>query len=227
MIRIVSLALACSTLLAAADPLTAVFSRMDQTAQKFKSMTANIEQTTYTKIVDSSSTTSGTIALTRSKNGDLKFLVSFTNGPDAPSSTAYAGTEVQTYNPRTKVEQIINVSTKKQMIEQAMSLGFGASSAEMKAAYDISYVGPDRIDGQPTEHIKLVPKAKDMQERVKEADLWISDALGLPLQQRITPPTTGNYNQFRYSNVKVNPALSDKDLKLKTDKGVQIQRVGN
>jgi outer membrane lipoprotein-sorting protein len=66
-----------------------------------------------------------------------------------------------------------------------------------------------------------------MQERVKEADLWISDALGLPLQQRITPPTTGNYNQFRYSNVKVNPALSDKDLKLKTDKGVQIQRVGN
>jgi outer membrane lipoprotein-sorting protein len=227
MIRLCLSIMAAATLLNAADPLADVFAKMDQTAAKFKGMTANVEQNNYTKMVDITSSTSGTIALTRSKKGEIKFLVDFTKGVDAPSSSAYAGNEIRTYNPRTNIEQLINVATKKQMIEQAMSLGFGATSAEIKDAYTATYAGAEKIDGQPVSHIKLIPKAKDMQDRVKEADLWISDSLGLPLQQRITPPTTGNYNQFKYSNIRVNPKISDSDLQLKVNKGVQIQKVGN
>jgi outer membrane lipoprotein-sorting protein len=227
MIRLCLTVLAAATLLPAADPLADVFAKMDQTAAKFKGMTAAIEQTNYTKMVDVTSSTSGTIALTRSKKGEIKFLVTFTSGVDAPSSSSYSGNEISTYNPRTNVEQQINVATKKQMIEQAMSLGFGAPSSEIKEAYTASYVGAEKIDGQSVWHIRLIPKSKEMLDRVKEAELWISDSLGLPLQQRLTPPSTGNYNQFKYSNIKVNPSISENDLQLKVRKGVQIQKVGN
>jgi outer membrane lipoprotein-sorting protein len=228
MTRLFPILLTASALLQAADPLVDVFARMDKTAQKFKGMTANIEQTSYSKMVDISSTTRGTIALTRSKKGEVRFLVDFTSGVDAPTSNSYDGTEIRTYNPKTNLEQLINVATKKQMIEQAMSLGFGASSAEMRAAYDITWVGPEKIGGQDVSHIRLAPRAKDMQERVKEVDLWISDAKGVPLGQKLTPPAPpGDYNQFMYSNITINPPLSAGDLQLKVGKGVQIRRVGN
>ncbi len=56
-------------------------------------------------------------------------------------------------------------------------LGFGATSAEMKAVYDISYVEADIVAGQHAAEIRLVPKTKEMQGQVSEADLWISDFL--------------------------------------------------
>ena len=213
-----------AALLPAADPMGDVFSRMDSTAAHFHGMTADIQETVHIEVVDDNNVSSGIIRLKRAKPGDVRFLVEF-QSPD-PRAAAYAGTEIHVYNPKTNIEQIYDVSTKKAIIEQAILLGFGATSDELKASYNASWVGAETVDGQPTAHIRLVPKSKEMQAQVKQADLWISDSLGVPIQQKFLTTSSGNYNLFRYMHLKLTPSLTDKDLQLKTPKNVQKQWVG-
>jgi outer membrane lipoprotein-sorting protein len=61
---------------------------------------------------------------------------------------------------------------------------------------------------------------------MKQADLWILNSGGYPVQQRVLTSSTGDYLEISYSNIQINPQLSDKDLKLNVPKGVQIQQVG-
>jgi outer membrane lipoprotein-sorting protein len=215
---------AAAALVQAADPLSEVFRGMDTAASHFKGMSADIEETVHLEIVDDNNVSNGTIKLKRNKPGDVRFLVEFQK-PDQRAA-AYAGNEIHVYNPKTNIEQIYDVSTKKAVIEQAILLGFGATSAEIKSSYDVSYVGAETVGGQAAAHIKLVPKTKEMQAQVKQADLWISDSAGVPIQQKFLTSSSGNYNLFRYSHMKLE-AISDGDLKLKLPKGVQKKTVGH
>ena len=197
---------------------------MDAAAKTFRGMTANLRQTVYTALAKDTGVSTGDIKLKRAKPGEMRMLVVFTQ-PDQKSA-AFDGNQVKVYYPKTNVEQIYDVSTKKDMVEQVMLLGFGASSAEMTSAYDVSWIGPEVISGQPTSHLKLVPKSQEMQQHFREVELWISDSLGVPLQQKFITSGAGDFNQFTYSDMKLTSSLPDKDLQLKTAKGVQIKQVG-
>jgi outer membrane lipoprotein-sorting protein len=207
-----------------ADALSDTLARMDSASRTFKGMTADLQQTVYTALAKDTSVSTGNIKLKRPRPGEVRMLVNFSQ-PDEKSAV-FDGREVRVYYPKTNTEQIYDVSTKRDMVEQVMLLGFGASGAELKSAYDVTYVGAEPVSGQNTSHLKLVPKSKDMQSRFRQVDLWISDSLGAPLQQRFLTSGTGDYNEFRYSNLKLTPSLSDRDLQLKTPKGVQIKQVG-
>jgi outer membrane lipoprotein-sorting protein len=225
MIRPLPLALLTAAVLNAATPLDDVMARMDKAAHGFHGVAADLEETVYTKSVDDKTVTGGTIKLKRNKSGDVRFLVEITRPASETQSIAFAGTELRTYKPSQNVEQLFDVATHKAAIEQAMMLGFGATSAEMKAVYDISYVEADIVAGQHAAEIRLVPKTKEMQGQVSEADLWISDSLGVPIQQKFVLPG-GNYNLFAYTNLRLTNSLSDSDLQIRPAKGVVINRVG-
>jgi outer membrane lipoprotein-sorting protein len=209
---------------APANSLPDAFARMDAAAKTFRGMTANLQQTVYTALANDTSVSNGDIKLKRLKPGEVRMLVVFTQ-PDQKSA-AFDGIQVKVYYPKTNVEQIYDVSTKKDMVEQVMMLGFGATSDEIKSAYDVTWVGGEPINGQPTSHLKLAPKSKEMQQRFRAVELWISDSLGVPLQQKFITSGSGDFNQFTYSDLKLASSLSDKDLQLKTAKGVQIKQVG-
>jgi len=217
--------LASAAWLHAADPLSGVFTKMDAAAAHFKGMSADIEETVHLEVVDDNTVSNGTIKLKRSKPGDVRFLVEF-QSPD-PRAAAYAGNNLHVYNPKTNTEQIYDVSTKKGVIEQAILLGFGATSGEIKASYDVSFVAAEPVDGQAASHIRLVPKTPEMQMQVKQADLWISDALGVPIQQKFLTTASGNYNLFKYAHLKLESNLPDSALQLKLPKGVQKKMVGH
>ncbi len=223
----VTIWLLCAALALPAAPVNTLpdaFARMDAAAKTFRGMTANIQQTVYTALAKDTSVSNGEIKLKRSKPGDVRMLVTFTQ-PDQKSAT-FDGNQVKVYYPKINQEQIYDVSTKRDMVEQVMSLGFGATTAEMTAAYDVTWVGTEAINGQPTSHLKLVPKSQEMQKNFRYAELWISDTLGVPLQQKFITSGSGDFNQFSYSDLKLTSSLSDKDLQLKTAKGVQIKQVG-
>jgi len=109
------------------------------------------------------------------------------------------------------------------LIDRFLLLGFGATSADLKAEYDVSWLGTEMIDGQQTSHIQLLPKSKDVLQRLKKAELWIAEANGLPAQQRFVTSAGGDFTLVVYTAVKLNPAISDNSLKLNLPKGVQIQ----
>lgn len=207
-----------------ADPLGDVFARMDKTAQTFKGMTADIRQTAHTAIINDDSIETGTIRLRKAKPGDTRVLVDYTK-PD-PKTISVEGQEVKLYLRKANVVQVYDIGNKRAALDQAMLLGFGATSNEIKAAYDVTWVGQENVNGQASGHLKLVPKSKEVQAQLKQADLWIADTYGAPVQQKLLTSNAGDYTQFTYSNLKFTGSLSDKDLRLNPQKGAQTQHVG-
>jgi outer membrane lipoprotein-sorting protein len=104
-----------------------------------------------------------------------------------------------------------------------MLLGFGSNSAELKSAYTVTLGGVDSINGEKTTRILLVPKDREILARVKQCELWISDK-GWTVQQKFHTEG-GDYMLSTYSNMKLNPNIADKDLKLELPKGVKFGKL--
>jgi outer membrane lipoprotein-sorting protein len=206
---------------ACAQSLDAVFARLDKSAQQFHAVIGDIKRNVHTAIVNDDSIENGTIKVKRDKNGVTRMLIDFT-GADA-KSVAFDGATVSVYYPKIKTVQLYNVGDKRSLIDQFLLLGFGVSSAELKAAYEVTWVGAESVDGKSSSHIQLIPKSKDVLMRLKKAELWISDATGMPERQRFVTSASGDFMLVTYTNAKLNPALTDGALKLVYPKGVQIQ----
>ncbi len=197
----------------AADPLDAIFARIDATAKTFKGMTADISNTEHHAIVpDDDDVSTGTIKLLRVRPG-LTRLYANLSGAAGPQNYAIDGAEVRMYNPKTKILDIYDLSSRQGTINQFLLLGFGASSADLKSNYDITYVGEEKVGEQPTTHLKLVPKTPEALHTLKQADLWFSQQTGLVARQKLFFGA-GDYRLVTYSNMKLG-ALQEKDLDLK------------
>ena len=102
-----------------------------------------------------------------------------------------------------------------------MLLGFGTTSKALKAAYDVTYVGEEKIGAVAASHLKLVPKTKGS---LKQAELWFGEN-GLVVQQKFLQSSL-DYNLLTYSAMKPG-AVPEKDLELKVPKGTVIQKDQN
>lgn len=221
-IRVLRLApLACLlTLPLTAQTLNDAFARMDKTAQQFRTVEADIKRVDHTAIVNEDATDSGIIRVQREKQDQLRMLIDF-KAPE-PKTVSLAGSSASIYNPKTNTAQVYDIGAKKDLVEQFLLLGFGASSGEMKATYNVSFSGVETIGGQPTWHLMLMPKGSDVSRQLKSAELWISQKDGLPLQQKVLF-SNGDYWLVTYSNLKFNPKLSEESLKLKLPKGAVVE----
>jgi outer membrane lipoprotein-sorting protein len=218
MIRIVTIALALGVSLAA-QTLNDTFDRMDKTAQQLKSVVAGIKRDVHTAIIDDDEIENGTIRMKRDKSHGVLMLIEFTGA--AAKTVALDDSKVTVYNPKIRNAQEFEIGAKKQMVEQFLLLGFGATSAELKQSYNVSWAGAEAVDGQQTGHLKLVPKPPDPAQKMSGAELWISAINGLPVQQKILF-TNSNYWMVKYSDLKMNPPVSDDTFKFKLPKGVQV-----
>lgn len=207
---------------AGAQSLNDVLSSMDSGARKFKSMMASVKDDDFTALVNDHSVQSGSIKVKKDAAATLMWL-DFT-GP-AAKTISLDVTTVKVFNPKANVVQVYDIGNHRSLIDQYLLLGFGATSDDLKKAYTISYVGAEAISGQQAGNIQLIPKSPEQLRQLSRVNLWISTALGIPVQQKFWTGTAGDYKQLTYSGVKLNPSLSDKDLQLKTPKGVQIEHV--
>ena len=204
---------------AAADPLDAVFARIDAAAKTFKGMTADISDTQHTALVDENDVQTGTIKLLRVKPDVTRLLVNL-KGSGGTRTIALDGQEAKTYNPKTNTLDVFPLASRQGLVNQVLLLGFGATSAELKANYDVSYGGAEKIGAQATSRIVLVPKSPEMRRDLKQAELWIGEN-GLAVQQKFLR-TSGDYQLATYTNVK-SGGLPERDLELKP-KGAIIQK---
>lgn len=203
----------------AADPLDAVFAQIDAASKTFQGMTADIVNTQHTAIVNDDNTQAGAIKLLRDKNGHTRIWVDLKD-PGA-QTISLDGKEARIYNPRTKIVQVRDMAKYRDLLDQFLPLGFGAASAELKAKYDVTWVGEEKIGVRRTAHLKLIPKSADTRRTLKQADLWFGDD-GLVAQQKFLW-AAGDYKLVTYSNMQLRP-ITDKELEL-NPKGATIQKV--
>jgi outer membrane lipoprotein-sorting protein len=200
-------------------PLADAFARMDKIAQQFKAVTADIKRDVYTAVIDDHEKDAGTIKAKRDKSQDTRMLIEFT-GTDA-RKISVDGATVRVYTPTLKLVQEVDV--RKGLVDQFLLLGFGVSSADLKEHYDVNLLGTEKPGSETTWHLQLVPKSADVLKNLKKAELWIGQTSGLPVQEKLFTSTSGDYQLIVYSSVKLNPSISDGDLKLNYPKGVTVE----
>jgi outer membrane lipoprotein-sorting protein len=209
-----------TTLCGAAASPDAILAKMDSSAVAFRAMSADIRKTLHTHVINSDDTEEGRVLVRRSGKG-LRMLTELVK-PDSKSAT-FDGGKIELFYPKLNKVEEYNVGKSRGMVEQFFLLGFGMPRKDLERDYTVTIGGEEVVEGHKTVRLELTPKAEDLSRHIKKAELWIDPATGYPVQQKFHQ-SGGDYHVVTYLNLKINPALSDGDLKLKLPKGVQREK---
>ena len=210
--------LLCGGAPAADSSLAETLARMDEAAAKFKGMQADMQKIAHTAVINEDSIDAGTIAVKRPKPNDIRVLFDFK--PPNPRQVAIAGVKGEYYVPGINTVQVYDLGKSRSLVEQFMLLGFGSNSKDLESAYSIRLGGPETVAGQSATRLELFPKSQDVLAHLKRVDLWISDAMGIAVQQKLYE-TGGDYLLATYTNIKLRPNLPDSVVKLDLPKSVK------
>ena len=216
-----------------ADPtdLDAVLKKMDAVAASFRSTQASFEWDTYEKVIDEvDDYETGVIYYRRSgKENEIEMMAEVKMaGPSMqslkpePKFVLYSGGKVRMYQP--KIDQVTEVDLGKNHIEFAnyVVLGFGGSGQDLQKVFDVTYAGPETVNGVATAKLQLVPKSEKVRNTYKQILLWIDLEKGISVQQQFFQPD-GNYRLAKYTNIQVNgKKIPDEVFKLKTTNKTQV-----
>ncbi len=204
---------------ATGDALQQVLARMDKAANDFKSMTAQVTYLTHTEVLNEDDKETGTITMKKVQPGEVQSLVDFTS-PDRKTVT-FEKRRIQEYLPKLKTVQEFDLAKHGEQVDKFIMIGFGTSGIELAKDYDVTVLGTENWQGQPTIHLQLIPKAADARQYVQKMELWIPEQGDpYPLHEKILEPS-GDYRLVTYSDLKINPSLRSDALKLKLPPGVQ------
>ena len=194
--------------------LESVFHQMDTEAKDFHSVSADIERTKVTVVVNDRSTETGTIQV----RGDRMLLE--LKAPD-PRTVLRTGDTLFVYNPGLKRVEEYNLGKNRALLDQFLLLGFGTDSGEMKKAYLVTLLKEDKIDDHKTVQLELTPKLEAVRSQISKIQIWLDEASWLPVQQEFFEAGSGDYSIVKYSKIVRNPNLSDAQFKPHWPKGTE------
>jgi outer membrane lipoprotein-sorting protein len=209
-----------------AETLDEILARMDQSARNFRTFSAKIKRTEFTKVLPNDKDETDGVRRLKRINGQTVGIVEFLG--KNPETIRFAGKTVETYYPNAKRVDVYDAGKFGKVgkqVDQLLLLGIGVTSADLRRDFAITAGGTEMIGGKPTTRLELVPKDKDLKKQAEKIELWISAGESIAVQSRLTL-TSGNYDQVNYSDMQMNPTLPDSafELKLPADvKRVQVK----
>ncbi len=187
--------------------LESVLKQLDAQAAGFRSLTADLERTKVTVVVNDKSTESGEISV----RSDDKMRIEVTQ-PDA-RTILRNGDDFYIYNPKIHRVEEYNLGNKKSVVDQFLLLGFGTSGSSLKESYNISEQGEETLDGHKVIRLELLPKTDEVKKQLSKIQLWLDESTWLPLQQQFFETGSGDYFIIHYRNIKRNVRISDDEFK--------------
>ncbi|MDL5050993.1 outer membrane lipoprotein carrier protein LolA [Oscillatoria amoena NRMC-F 0135] len=203
---------------AAALSQAEILSRFDQNAKNFRNMSAKIERIDYTAVLKDEEKESGTIVVWRKKPGVVEMRIDIAQ-PDE-KKIGYAGKKAMIYLPKINTVQIFDVGKYDSLISQGILIGFGTSSAELQKSYSMKVLGEEAVQGRAATRIELTPKGDSPLMKLKKIEVWVQHSDGYPLRQKLFQGS-GDYNQATYSDMKINPPVSEEQVRLPLPKDVK------
>jgi len=235
--RLSVLALACGFLGFTSVPqkpansadLDAVLKKMDAVSATFRSTQADFEWQTYERAIDEvDDVQTGTIYYHRTGKEIEMMAEVRKDGPsadalkDEPKYVLFKNGRVQLYQPKVNQVTEFDLGKNRAEFESYLVLGFGGSGEDLAREFDVTYVGPEKIDGVATAHLSLTPKSLKVRNTYAQIDLWIDLDKGVSKQQKFISPQ-GDYRLAKYSDIQVNgKKISDEVFKLKTNGKTQF-----
>jgi len=204
------------------DALDAVLKKMDTAAAGFRTAQAEFEWDLYEKVIDEvDDIQKGTIYYRRAgKEIEMMADVKQT-GSDLgklklePKFVLFSKGKVRMYQPKPDQVTEFDLGKNRADLETYVVLGFGGSGEDLVKTFDVSYVGPETVEGIATAKLQLVPKSEKVRNTYKQIFLWIDLERGISVQQQAFQPD-GNYRLAKYRSIRVNEKISDEVFKLKT-----------
>jgi outer membrane lipoprotein-sorting protein len=194
--------------------LEGVYRQMDSEAKDFRSVSADIERTKVTVVVNDRSTESGSLQV----RGD-KMLLEM-KVPDA-RTILRSGDSLYIYTPGLKRVEEYNLGKNRALVDQFLLLGFGTDSKEMQKSYLVTLMKEDKIDDRKTTELELTPKVGAVRAQISKIQIWLDESSWLPVQQEFYEAGSGDYSIVRYSKVVRNPDLPDSQFKPHWPKGTE------
>jgi outer membrane lipoprotein-sorting protein len=184
-----------------------VLKQLDLQAADFHSLTADLERTKVTVVVNDKSTQSGKISVRR----DGKMRIELTQ-PD-PQTILRDGDHFYIYNPKIHRVEEYNLGNKKSVVDQFLLLGFGTSGSSLKESYTITLHGEETLDNHKVILLELLPKTDEVKRQLSKIQLWIDESTWLSAQQQFYETGSGDYFIVRYKNMARNVKIPDSEFK--------------
>jgi outer membrane lipoprotein-sorting protein len=194
--------------------LQAVLSQLDNQTGRFQGLSADVERTKVTVVVNDKSTSTGTILL----HGD-KMLLQM-KPPDA-RTILRTGDTLSVYTPGLKRVEEYNLGKNKALVDEFMLLGFGTGGKQLQESYQVSLAGEPIIDNKKTVELELIPKSQGVKNQFSKIQICFDPSTWLAVQQQFYETGSGDYSIVRYSNIVKNPHIQDSQFKPHWPKGTE------
>ena len=188
--------------------------QLDAEAKSFHALSANVERTKVTVVVNDRSTETGQILV----RGDDKMLLEM-NLPDGRIILRDGG-KLYVYNPKAKQVEEYDLGKNRALVDQFLLLGFGSSGNDLKKGYLVTLQGEHTIDKKRVFLLDLTPKSDKVREQFSKIQLWIDQATWLPVRQKFLETGSGDFLEINYTNIMRNPRIPDSRFKRLWPKGV-------
>jgi len=196
--------------------LSEVLNQMNEAAKRLKSVSANLEYTKVTVLVNDKSTETGQILYHKSKNPEIRIDI---QKPDR-KIILFRKNKAEIYLPKINQIQEYDLEQKSGLVQQFLLLGFGQETGELKKSYHVKYVKEEDLEGDTTALLELDPRKESIATQLAKIQIWISEESWLPVQQKFFEPE-GDYLLARYTGVKVNRALPPSPFELQSAPGAK------
>ena len=194
-----------------------VLRELDDEASNFESLTADIERTKVTVVVNVKSTESGAIFVRGDKMRlDMKI-------PD-PRTILRIGDTIFVYTPGLNRVEEYNLGKHRELVDQFLLLGFGTSGHELKKGFLVTLLGERALDQKKTLLLELTPKSTEVRNQISKIHLWLDESSWLPVQQEFFETGTEDYFIIRYTNAVRNASIPNSRFQPRWPKGTQKVR---
>ncbi len=195
-------------------PLETVLAHLDDNAKDFHSLSADMERTKVTVVVNDHSTESGSISL----RGD-KMLLQM----KAPNERTIlrSGDTLYLYTPGLKRVEEYDLGKNRALVDGFLLLGFGTSGKELERGYEVALLNEDPLGDKKAAELQLTPKSEEVRKQISKIHIWIDESTWMPVQQEFIEAGSGDYSVVRYSKMVRNPNIPDSVFKPHWPKGTE------
>jgi outer membrane lipoprotein-sorting protein len=206
-----------------APDLSEILSRMDDAGRRLRTLTANLEYTKVTVLVDDKSTEQGRLFFSKGNKGKGEAIRIEMQQPES-KVVLFKNNKAEIYLPKINQIQEYNLQQKTGLIEEFLLLGFGAETGGMTRSYNVKYLKEEDLGGETTAVLELVPRKQNVAAQLSKIQMWVSEDSWMPAQQQFFEPG-GDYMIARYTSIKVNLKFPPSTFDIPPSAGAKIVKM--
>ncbi|HTQ85102.1 MAG TPA: outer membrane lipoprotein carrier protein LolA [Candidatus Solibacter sp.] len=193
-----------------------VLRELDREAKGLHDLSADIERTTVTAVVNDKSTETGRMFM----RTDGKMRIEFAK-PDQ-RTILRNGDKVWHYLPKTKRVEEYDIGKYGALADSLLTIGLGSSGSSLKKHFLVTALGDAVVEERKTVQLELVPREEKLRNQIDRIQLWVDTTTWIAIQQKFFETGSGDYIVINYRNIVTNTKLPENEFRPKWPKDVNV-----